>query len=144
MRAYRSMLEDAELRETAAQEFVRFELSISKVHVDEEDMEKRLANPSAFMPFAACEIIYMLEDGFIEESLLAPDNLKKLAGMHIHIVHGRSDHVCVPKAAWRLAKGLDAVDVPYALRFIAGAGHSDSEPGIAAALREATDALRSS
>ena len=58
------MLEDPALREQAAQEFVRFELSISKVHVDLDDMEKRLANPSAFMPFAACEIVYMLADGF--------------------------------------------------------------------------------
>ena len=62
--------------------------------------------------------------------------------MEIRIVHGRSDHVCLPKAAWRLAEGLDAVGVPYELNFVAGAGHSDSEPGIAAALREATDALR--
>lgn len=140
--AYESMLHDPALRERAAQEFVRFELSISKVHVDQEDMEKRLEDPSAFMPFAACEIAYMLADGFLSESLLSPENLEKLAGMNIQIVHGRSDHVCIPKAAWRLAKGLDAVGVPYDLRFIAGAGHSDSEPGIAVALREATDALR--
>jgi len=55
---------------------------------------------------------------------------------------GRSDHVCIPKAAWRLVKGLEDVSHACELRFIAGAGHSDSEPAIAAALREATDALR--
>lgn len=142
VRAYRSMLEDPALRERAAQEFVRYELSISKVHVDVDDMEARLVEPSAFMPFAACEIIYMLEEGYLSSSLLTPENLKKLEGMDIHIVHGRSDHVCIPKAAWRLAKGLDAVGVAYDLNFVAGAGHSDSEPAIAAALREATDALR--
>ncbi len=142
LHAYMSMLQDPALREPAAQEFVRYELSISKVHVDVDDMETRLATPSAFMPFAACEIVYMLAEGYLTSSLLAPENLKKLGGIAIRIVHGRSDHVCIPKAAWRLAKGLEAVGVDHHLDFIAGAGHSDSEPGIAAALREATDALR--
>ena len=142
VQAYRSMLDDPDLRERAAQEFVRFEMSISKVHVDLEDLERRLAVPTAFMPFAACEIVYMLAEGYLPTSLLSPANLRKLDGMAIHIVHGRSDHVCIPKAAWRLVEGLGAVGLPCTLDFIAGAGHSDSEPGIAAALREATDALR--
>ena len=142
VQAYMSMLEDPELRERAAQEFVRYELSISKVHVDVDDMEARLADASAFMPFAACEIVYMLAEGYLAESLIAPHNLAKLAGMDIHIVHGRSDHVCIPKAAWRLVQGLEAVGKTSHLNFVAGAGHSDSEPAIAQALREATDALR--
>lgn len=142
LQAYMSMLEDPELRERAAQEFARYEWSISKVHIDAEEMEKRLATPSAFMPLAACEIVYMLAEGFLPHSLLDHDHLKKLDGIDIRIVHGRCDHVCVPKAAWRLAKGLEAVGVSCELDFIAGAGHSDSEPAIAAALRAATDALR--
>ena len=137
-----SMLEDGELRERAAQEFVRYELSISKVHLDVEDMERRLADPSAFMPFAACEIVYMLAEGYLPTSLIDPENLRKLDGMAIRIVHGRSDHVCIPKAAWRLAEGLRAVGQEPELRFVAGSGHSDSEPDIARALREATDGLR--
>ncbi|MEN0062340.1 MAG: prolyl aminopeptidase [Myxococcota bacterium] len=142
VRAYLSMLEDDGLREPAAQEFVRYELSISKVHLDVDDMEKRLANPSAFMPFAACEIVYMLANGYLAESLIAPENLKKLDGVDIRIVHGRCDHVCIPKAAWRLVKGLESVGVSCHLNMVAGSGHADSEPGIAAALREATNALR--
>lgn len=140
--AYRSMLDDPDLRERTAQEFVRFEISISKVHVDTSGMEKTLADPMAFMPFAACEIVYMLAGGFIERSLLAPDNLARLSGTTIRIVHGRNDHVCLPRAAWRLSKGLDEAGIPHQLNFVAGAGHSDSEPGITAALREATDGLR--
>lgn len=142
LRAYWSMLEDPALRDQAAREFVRYEMSISKVHVDLDGIEGRLADPSAFMPFAACEIVYMLADGFLDQSLLDPDNLRKLAGMTIRVVHGRSDVVCLPKAAWRLVKGLQAVGQACSLEFVAGAGHSDSEPGIAAALRRATDALR--
>lgn len=142
VRAYLSMLEDPTLRERAAQEFVRYEVSISKVHIDHAGMEAKLQDPSDFMPFAACEITYMLALGYFTESLLAPKNLKKLEGMDIQIVHGRSDHVCLPKAAWRLAKGLDAVGIGYKLDFVAGAGHSDSEPAIAKMLRAATDALR--
>jgi len=142
LQAYMSMLEDPALREEAAQEFVRYELSISKVHVDPADIEVQLADPSAFMPFAACEVVYMLAEGYLADSLIAPHNLEKLAGMRIRIVHGRSDHVCAPMAAWRLAQGLEAVGQAPQLTFVAGAGHSDSEPGIAAALRDATDALR--
>jgi len=140
--AYRSMLADHALREQAAQEFVRYELSISKVHLDLDDMEQRLGDPMAFMPFAACEIIYMLADGFIDSSLIAPANLAKLSGMNIQMVHGRSDHVCLPRSAWRLSQGLHDAGIEHGLRFVHGAGHSDSEPAIAAALREATDALR--
>ena len=142
VQAYRDLLDDPVLRLRAAQEFVRFELSISKVHLDRSSLEQTLATPAAFVPFAACEILYMLAEGYLETSLLAPENLEKLRGMAIHIVHGRSDHVCIPKAAWRLVKGLEAVGLSCTLDFVAGAGHSDSEPGIAAALRGATDALR--
>lgn len=141
VQAYMSMLQDPKLRTNAAQEFVRFELSVSKVHPNPESMEASLEDPAAFMPFAACEIVYMLEEGFLSESLIDPENLKKLKAIDIHIVHGRSDHVCLPKVAWRLAKGLEAVGVVHELEFIAGAGHSDSEPAIAAALRKATDRL---
>ena len=142
LQAYASMLNDPALRSEAAQEFVRYELSISKVNVDVADMEQRLATPSAFMPFAVCEIVYMLAEGFLPSSLILPSNLEKLAGKEIRIVHGRSDNVCLPSAAWRLAKGLRALGIEPELRFIAGAGHSDSEPAIATALREATDGLR--
>lgn len=142
VRAYHSMLNDPVLREEAAKEFVRYEVSISKVHIDHAANEKLLKNPSAFMPFAACEIVYMLEEGFLSSSLIAPDNLKKLEGMNIQIVHGRSDNVCLPKAAWRLSQGLKALGIDHDLRFIPGAGHSDSEPDIGKALRAATDKLR--
>src|SRR5690606_37417978 len=102
LQAYMSMLEDLDLRERAAQEFVRYELSIRKGHVASDGIADRLADPSAFTPFAACEIVYMLAEGYLQESLIAPENLKKLDGMRIHVVHGRCDHVCIPKAAWRV------------------------------------------
>lgn len=141
--AYDTMLRDPGLREQAAREFVRFELSISKVFPDLDGMDARLADASAFMPFAALEIAYMLGEGFLPSgSLLAPDNMAKLAGKHVRIVHGRSDFVCLPRAAWRFANALRAVGVDPHLHFVAGAGHSDSEPAIAKALRQATDGLR--
>ena len=106
-------------------------------------MDARLANASAFMPFAALEVAYMLAGGYLPAgSLLADDNMARLAGLDVSIVHGRNDHVCVPYAAWRFANALRQVGVHPRLRFIEGAGHSDSEPPIAAALREETDRLR--
>lgn len=141
--AYASMLDDPDLREDAAREFVRFELSVSKVHPDLDTIDARLADAAVFMPFAALEIAYMRGDGYLPNgSLLDPDNMARLEGKHVRIVHGRSDHVCLPRAAWRFAEALRGIGVDPHLRFIAGAGHADSEHGIAVALREATDGLR--
>ena len=59
------------------------------------------------------------------------------------MVHGRNDAVCLPRAAARLRSALQAAGATdnVSLEFIEAAGHSDSEPPIARALREATDAL---
>ena len=59
------------------------------------------------------------------------------------MVHGRNDAVCLPRAAARLRTALQNAGAGdnVTLEFIEAAGHSDSEPPIAQALRKATDAL---
>ena len=64
-------------------------------------------------------------------------------GHALAIAHGRADYVCQPQAAWRLASALrkaGAKDVQ--LEFVAGAGHSDSEPGLVDAMVRASDRMK--
>ncbi|MAY80595.1 MAG: hypothetical protein CL930_07400, partial [Deltaproteobacteria bacterium] len=55
----------------------------------------------------------------------------------------RNDAVCLPRAAARLYGALKAAGAGdnVTLELIEAAGHSDSEPRISTALRQATDAL---
>ncbi len=54
------------------------------------------------------------------------------------IVQGRYDVVCPMRSAWDLHRAFPEAQ----LRVIGDAGHSAGEPGIAAALCDATDAFR--
>ncbi|MFO0635421.1 MAG: alpha/beta hydrolase [Nannocystaceae bacterium] len=53
------------------------------------------------------------------------------------IVHGRYDVICPLRNAWRLHRAWPEAEMVL----VEGAGHSANEPGIAAALRRATDAF---
>ena len=88
----------------------------------------------------------MINAGFMKRGQLL-DNVHCMAD-HKHrvsIVHGRADYVCQPQAAWRLVKALKKAGCPdddVELEFVSGAGHSDSEPGLADAMVRATDRFR--
>ena len=58
-------------------------------------------------------------------------------------MHGRNDTVCLPRAAARLFQALKGAGAGenVTLEYIEAAGHSDSEPPIARALRHAADSL---
>ncbi len=140
--AYRDRLLDPAQRMDAAAAFVTYELSISHLRLNRERIESTLKKPELLVPFAALEVHYMLHHGFLRRGQLL-DEIGVLKDHRIHIVHGRNDSVCLPRAAARLVDALrgkgggDNVTLEY----IEAAGHSDSEPPIAAALREATDRL---
>ena len=73
------------------------------------------------------------------------DGCGVMKDMKVMITHGRCDYVCQPQAAYALAEALRAAGLPeelLTLEFVAGAGHSDSEPGLVDALVRATDAMR--
>lgn len=76
---------------------------------------------------------------FINDSFLAPDQILRdaaaVADIPGTIVHGRYDIVCPIESAY----ALHAVWPQARLEVIADAGHSASEPGISAALVQATD-----
>ena len=139
--AYRDRLNDPDQRMAAARAFVRFELSISSLYLNEERIEEVMQTPEVLVPFAALEVHYMLHHGFLRRAQLL-DGVGALAGHRIHIVHGRNDAVCLPRAAHRLFEALQVVGAEVTLEFVEAAGHSDSEPPISRALRQASDALR--
>ena len=62
-----------------------------------------------------------------------------VTGTHTH--GSRHDRRARPAAAWRLHEGLTAQGVDNRLWFVDGNGHSDSEPGIAGALRAEADRI---
>jgi len=133
-------------REAAAAAFVGYELSISKTFIDPSIIEKYLGTPSVLIPFAVMEVHYMINAGFMKRGQLL-DNVQCMADHHhcVSIAHGRGDYVCQPQAAWRLAKALKQAGCPeedVELEFVSGAGHSDSEPGLADAMVRATDRFR--
>ena len=138
--AYRDRLLDPEQRMAAAKAFVRYELSISHLHQNYERIASVMETPELLVPFAALEVHYMLHAGFMRRGQLL-DEVGVLKDHRIHIVHGRNDAVCLPRAAARLFKALRAAGATdnLTLEYIEAAGHSDSEPPIARALRRAAD-----
>ena len=119
-----------------------YELSISHLYSNPERIASVMETPEVLMPFAALEVHYMLSAGFMRRGQLL-DEAHRLKHHRIHIVHGRNDAVCLPRAASRLRDALNAgsENPLVTLEFIEGAGHSDSEPPIARALRAAADSL---
>lgn len=140
--AYRKRLLDDAQRMAAARAFVTFELSISHLHLNEARIASVMETPEVLVPFAALEVQYMLHHGFMRQAQLL-DEIGRLRDHRIHIVHGRNDTVCLPRAAWRLVEALRGAGAKdnVTLEFVEAAGHSDSEPPIARALRRAADAL---
>ncbi|MEC8424934.1 MAG: prolyl aminopeptidase [Myxococcota bacterium] len=140
--AYRDRLLDPERRMEAARAFVAYEISLSHLHRNEERIKATLADPAQLVPFAALEIHYMLHGGFLRRGQLL-DDVGIIKDHRIHIVHGRNDAVCLPRAAARLHAALIAAGAGdnVSIEFIEAAGHSDSEPPISRALRAAADQL---
>lgn len=140
--AYRERLSDPAQRMAAARAFVTFELSISSLRSNAERIAAVMETPEVLVPFAALEVHYMLHHGFLRRAQLL-DEVGALRSHRIHIVHGRNDAVCLPRAAWRLYEALQGAGAGdnVTLEFVEAAGHSDSEPPISRALRRAADAL---
>jgi len=136
---------DDEMRNAAAAAFIGYELSISKTFTDPAVIEKYMGNPAVLIPFAMFEVLYMTNGGFLRRGQLL-DECSIIAehGIRVAICHGRADYVCQPQAAWRLSQALRAAGGEVELEFVAGAGHSDSEPGLVDALVRATNKMRGS
>lgn len=94
------------------------------------------ADPYVAMSLARIECHYFVHDAFLEPDQLVRD-AHRLRGIPGVIVHGRYDVICPLGQAWDLHQAWPEAE----LHIVPDAGHSASEPGIARALVEATDAM---
>ena len=97
-----------------------------------------MTEPAAATAFARIENHYFLHGGWFDEGQLIAgvDAIRDIPAV---IVQGRYDVCTPPMTAWELHRAWPEAE----LVMIADAAHSASEPGIAAALRAATDRFAS-
>jgi proline iminopeptidase len=127
---------DAEEREVCARAWSIWEGSVSRLQPDEDEIRK-YSEPEFSLPLARIASHYFVNHCFLEEGQLLRDagKISEIPGV---IIQGRHDMVCPPAAAWELHRTWPI----SRLEWIADAGHSASEPGIADALIRATDHYR--
>jgi proline iminopeptidase len=88
--------------------------------------------------FSRIECHYFFHRGFLQHERQLLDDTARIQHIPTTIVHGRYDIICPLENAWTLHRHLPASE----LVIVPDSGHSAFEPGIAAALRAATDRYR--
>ncbi|MBK4735115.1 prolyl aminopeptidase [Noviherbaspirillum pedocola] len=134
--ARRLFSEDIAQSRAAARAWSIYEGSCARLLPDAETIAD-FGSDAVAIGIGRLEAHYFLHGGFLASGALLQgvDRIRHLPAI---IVQGRYDVVCPPATAYKLARSW-----PQArLRVIADAGHSASEPGIMAALVEATEAFR--
>ena len=84
---------------------------------------------------ARFECHYFVNGMFLEDDYILKKAPNALKNVKMDIVHGRYDVICPMVSAWKLHQ----VVPQSVLHIIPDAGHTSSEPGIAAKLVEITD-----
>ncbi|KAG9121961.1 hypothetical protein FRC07_001855 [Ceratobasidium sp. 392] len=141
MKAYHKLLnsEDEKVRLTAARAWSKWEMTTSKLFVDEEYIAKAAEDDWA-NAFARIENHYFINEGFMREGqLLEKQSIDKIRHIPTVVVQGRYDVVCPTTTAWALKRAWPDVD----LKIVPDAGHSAREPGTAKLLAEAADKFAS-
>lgn len=136
MRAYYRRLTstDARERNAAARAWSIWEGATSHLLGDPAYVAKfREAEYAA--AFARIECHYFVNGGFLEADDQLLREVPKIRDIPAVIVQGRYDVVCPMRSAWHLHRAWPEAE----LVIVPDAGHSAFEPGIARALRKATD-----
>lgn len=124
---------DLRLRQTAAEAWSLFEARCSSL-LPNPAIVDHFSDPDMAMAIARIECHYFVNDCF-----LAPDQIvreaARIRAIPGVIVQGRYDAVCPAASAWRLHQAWPKAKFVL----VPDAGHASSEPGICAALLEATD-----
>src|SRR5438270_4061718 len=137
---YRRLTSDDErARLEAARAWSVWEGSTSKLFFDYSMIEK-FADPEFALAFARIECHYFMNNAFFPTDNYLVENVEKIRHVPAVIVQGRYDVVCPMRSAWDLHRAWPEAE----LRVVPDAGHSATEPGIIAALVEATDRFKSS
>ncbi len=127
--------EDEKVRLAAAEHWTRWEMTTSKLIPNSEELAKTIDAHFA-LPFARIENHYFMNNAFLEDKHVLR-HVERYRHIPSVIVQGRYDVVCPAKSAWELHKAWPESE----FHIIQDAGHSVSEPGIAARLIEATNAF---
>ncbi|MFT7434077.1 MAG: proline iminopeptidase [Alphaproteobacteria bacterium] len=123
--AYHKILnsDDKPLIKKALRAWKKWEVSISRLEMSAEDIEKSLACDEGVEAFSLIENHYFMNKGFIDGDALIKRIGAKLKDIPVHIVQGRYDMVCPFKTAYELHK-----NIPHShLNIISNAGHSSKE-----------------
>lgn len=139
VQAYHRRLTDPDpaVHVPAAVAWSRWEGSTISLRLDRDTVD-RMTDVTAATAFARIENHYFMHDGWFRPEQLIEDasRLRSIPGV---IVQGRYD-VCTPvMTAWDLHRAWPEAEFVL----VDDAGHAASEPGIAAALRAATDRFAS-
>jgi proline iminopeptidase len=126
--------DDFAIRLEAARAWSIWEGSTSKLFFDPAMIEK-FADAEFALAFARIECHYFMNNAFFDTDNYLIENVAAIRSIPAVIVQGRYDVVCPIVSAWDLHRAWPEAD----LKIIPDAGHSISEPGIIAALVEATD-----
>jgi proline iminopeptidase len=98
------------------------------------DIQAHFADPRLATSLARIECHYFANDAFLRPNQLIED-ASRLSGIPGVIVQGRYDLICPMRSAWDLHRAWSGSE----LQVVPDAGHSAFEPGIRAALVQATD-----
>ena len=136
LRAYhrRLLSDDPAVRLEAARAWSVWEGATSSLLANPQ-REDQFAAPEFALALARIEAHYFVNRGFFSHENQLLDGAEKIRAIPGVIVHGRYDVVCPIDSAFELARRWPEAD----FRIVPDAGHSAYEPGITAALMEATD-----
>jgi proline iminopeptidase len=129
--------DDAAVRLEAARAWAVWEASALKLIPDQKIIDE-FSEPELAVALARIECHYFVNNCFFETDNYLIEQLGRIRDIPAVIVHGRYDIVCPFMNAWDLHKAWPEAE----LKIIPDAGHAATEPGIASALVEATDAFR--
>ncbi len=134
--AYHARLTGADLDEKlrCARAWSKWEGSVLSL-VPDAGRIASMGNPHFAIAFARIECHYFMNGGFFETDGQLLANAARLRGIPGTIVQGRYDVVTPVRTAFDLHRAWPEAE----LVIVDQAGHSASEPGIAAALRRATE-----
>jgi proline iminopeptidase len=135
---YRRLTSDDEAtRLAAARAWSVWEGSTLKL-IPDADTIAQFDEADNALALARIECHYFVHNAFFETDNWLVENVGKIRHIPAVIVQGRYDVVCPAMSAWELHKAWPEAD----LVIVPDAGHAVSEPGIVAALVEATDRFR--
>jgi proline iminopeptidase len=136
MRAYYRRLTStvAKERNAAARAWSIWEGATSHLRTDPGYVAK-FGDADYAAAFARIECHYFVNNGFLDSDDQLLRDVPKIRHIPAVIVQGRYDVVCPMRSAWHLHRAWPEAE----LVVVSDAGHSAFEPGIAKALRKATD-----